>query len=60
MLLKITTKDVYGKPTMYPANETAKLFTELLGKKTLSIDDIQNIKKLGYEIFYDRNLEICK
>jgi len=60
MLLKITTKDVYGKSTMYPANETAKLFAELLNKKTLSVFDILNIKKLGYEIIYDNNLEVCK
>ena len=45
---------------MYPANETAKLFTTLLGKKTLSLMDIHTIKKLGYQIIYDNNLEISK
>lgn len=58
--LKITTKNVYGNPTMYPANETAKLFAELLGKKTFSLIDFHRIKRLGYEIIIDNNLEIYK
>lgn len=58
--LKITTKNVYGNTTMYPANETAKLFAELLGKKTFSLIDVHRIKKLGYEIIYDNNLEVYK
>ena len=45
---------------MYPANETAKQFAELLGKKTFSLIDIHRIKRLGYEIIYDNNLEIQK
>jgi hypothetical protein len=60
MELKITTRNVYGNMTMYPANETAKLFTQLIGKKTLSLMDIHTIKKLGYQIIYDNNLEISK
>ena len=58
--LKITTKNVFGNPTMYPANETAKLFAELLGKKNFSLIDVHRIKKLGYEIIYDNNLEVYK
>jgi len=60
MELKITTRNVYGNMTMYPANETAKLFTQLMGRKTLSHTDIHTIKKLGYQIIYDNNLEISK
>ena len=60
MELKITTRNVYGNMTMYPANETAKLFTQLIGKKTFSNTDIDTIKKLGYEIIYDNNLLISK
>jgi hypothetical protein len=64
MIVKITTNffsgNVYGNPTMYPANETAKQFAELLGKKTFSLIDIHRIKRLGYEIIYDNNLEIQK
>ena len=60
MTLQITTKNVYGNPTMYPANETAKQFAELLGKKTFSLLDIDRIKRMGYEIIYNNNLEITK
>ena len=60
MELLITTKNIYGNPLMYPANLTAKLFAELLGKKTFNVDDLININKLGYKIIYDNNLEIYK
>lgn len=60
MELKITTKNVYGNMLMYPANLTAKLFVELLDKKTFTPMDISKIVKLGYKIIYDNNLEIYK
>jgi hypothetical protein len=40
----------YGKRTIYPACETAKIFAELAGTKTLTDRIIDLIKKLGYEV----------
>ena len=38
-------KNNYGSVVYYPADETAKLFAQLLGTKTLL-----HIEELGYEI----------
>lgn len=40
----------YGIEAIYPACETARTFTNLTGKKTLSRSDIENIKALGYSV----------
>lgn len=40
----------YGIEAIYPADDTAKIFLRLTGKKTFSRTDLNNIKELGYEI----------
>jgi hypothetical protein len=49
-LIKVTIKTVYGKETIYPKNEEAKTFCELIGQKSLTRDNIKLIKKLGYNV----------
>lgn len=46
----IEVKDVYGKPLIYPVSDSAYLFTQLTGKKTLSKYELLKIEKLGFSI----------
>jgi hypothetical protein len=41
---------VYGVERIYPSNETAKILTNMTGKKTLDRDNIERIKKLGIAV----------
>lgn len=50
MTINIQIRDVYGKPTVYPACERSRIFARMLGQKTLTQADITNIKALGFEI----------
>tara|TARA_R110000803_G_scaffold74283_1_gene138350 strand:+ start:503 stop:724 length:222 start_codon:yes stop_codon:yes gene_type:complete len=43
-------KNNYGSVVYYPADETAKLFAQLLGTKTLTTQALLHIEELGYEI----------
>lgn len=45
-------KNVYGNDLVYPVCDDAKLFAELIDKKTFSKHDLANIKRLGYTIDY--------
>lgn len=40
----------YGREAIYPADETAYTFAEMLGQQTLRRQDIESIKKLGYTV----------
>jgi len=48
--VQIEVKSVYGVELIYPANDEAKLFTSLSGKKTLSRQDLKIIKALGFDV----------
>jgi hypothetical protein len=50
MELTVKVKSVYGNDLIYPINETAKKFMDLLGKKTFSRVDLAIIANLGYKI----------
>ena len=43
-------RSVYGNILYYPSNETARIFAELVGKKTLDAMDFRRIKKLGFTV----------
>lgn len=43
-------KSVYGGTLIYPNNNTAILFAELVNKKTFSIRDLSIIADLGFRI----------
>lgn len=49
-LIKVTIKTVYGKERIYPKSDAAKEFCKLVGQETLTRENIQVIKKLGYQI----------
>ena len=50
MVIQVTIKNVYGNETIYPACDTARKFTTLVGRKTLTSHDIRHIKDLGYTV----------
>jgi hypothetical protein len=50
MEITVRITSVYGAKTVYPVCETAKIFADIAGTKTLKPETINLIKKLGYTI----------
>jgi hypothetical protein len=50
MTIQVTIKTVYGKDLIYPVDDKAKLFTALVGMKTLTTKHLDLIKALGFTI----------
>lgn len=50
MLIQVSVRRVYGVPTIYPANDAAKLALRLAGKKTFSVEDLGVLKLLGHDV----------
>ncbi len=50
MIIQVEIKTVYGEERIYPACAKASVFAKLVGQKTLTRRDINNIKELGYTI----------
>jgi hypothetical protein len=52
MIMEITVRITsnYGAKTVYPVCETAKIFADIAGTKTLKPTTINSIKALGYKI----------
>jgi hypothetical protein len=48
--LQIRIKDVYGRETYYPVNETAQLFAQLAKQRTLTRETLDIAKRLGYTV----------
>jgi hypothetical protein len=51
-MMEITVRitSVYGQKTIYPVCETAMIFANIAGTKTLKSTTINAIKSLGYKI----------
>jgi hypothetical protein len=51
-IMEITVRitSVYGQKTIYPVCETALIFANIAGTKTLKSTTINSIKALGYKI----------
>jgi len=51
-IMEITVRitNVYGQKTVYPVCETARIFADIAGTKTLKPTSINSIKALGYTI----------
>lgn len=49
-LVAVEVVNPYGRELIRPKNETARLFCALLEQTTLTRDDIERIKRLGYRI----------
>ena len=54
MQLIVSKKNVYGVERVYPVCNKAKLFARISGNKTLLPEDIELIKKLGYNLTTER------
>ena len=50
MVLEVQLRQIYGRRLVYPINETAKAFAELLGRRTLLEVDLTRLQALGYVI----------
>ena len=50
MIVEIKEKSVYGGTLLYPNNESAILFADLINKKTFSIRDLSIIADLGFRV----------
>jgi hypothetical protein len=50
MEITVRITSVYGAKTVYPVCETAKIFADIAGTKTLKPETINLIKKLGYTV----------
>ena len=48
--ITVEIKNVYGVNKIYPISDTAKLFANIAGTKTLTDYTIAKIKELGYTI----------
>jgi len=48
--LEVSIKTVYGVERIYPMNDNARSITHLIGKKTFTREDIEVLKRLGFEI----------
>ena len=55
MKVTIQVKNVYGEDKVYPVCSNAKLFAEIAGTKTLTVDTLQRMKWLGVEFDYAPN-----
>lgn len=50
MRITITLREVYGVAKAYPVCVDAQLFAQLAGTKTLTVQALALIAKLGYEV----------
>lgn len=48
--LRLRVQTAYGKIFFRPENDLAKIFSDLTGQKTLTKDQIELIKTLGYTV----------
>lgn len=50
MIAQFTLKSSYGRTLICPVNETAQKLTWLTGKVSVSLEEIQTFKELGFTI----------
>jgi hypothetical protein len=48
--VSVYVRQVYGRPMVYPANEAAQKFADLLGVKTFAHRQLQGIEGLGFVV----------
>lgn len=49
-IVEVAIKSVYGNELIYPVGSTAKLFADMTGKKTLSRQNLEAIRLLGFTV----------
>lgn len=50
--LELQVKLIYGTERIYPINETARKMADLLGRKTLTKEDIAKLKDMGFQMVW--------
>lgn len=50
MKIQVTIRTVYGNELIYPVDNNARKFAELVNQKTLNSKHLEIIKALGFEI----------
>ena len=48
--ITVEVRDVYGQVKFYPTCDSAKLFADIAGTKTLTADALKKIEALGYAV----------
>jgi hypothetical protein len=49
-IIEVEIRNVYGNDLLYPVNQTAKLFAEMLRVKTFNRHQIGIMRELGYTV----------
>ena len=52
LLITVEVRSVYGRDTIYPADDAARAFARIAGTTTLTVPVLKEIIGLGYEIVY--------
>ena len=52
MVVQLKVKQNYGNQALYPHNEQAHRFAAIAGTKTLTLDTIRHIMRLGFTVEY--------
>lgn len=50
----IEIKHVYGVEKVYPVCEDAKMFSDIAGTTTLTVETLDRVKALGYELILEQ------
>ena len=50
MSVTVEIRNVYGNDLIYPADDTARKFADLIGRKTFDKYHLRLIKQLGFDI----------
>lgn len=50
MIIEVQLKQVYGRDRIYPINDAAKKFAQLIKKKTFDMSEIKLLSEIGFEI----------
>jgi hypothetical protein len=56
--VRVEVRDVYGKPMVYPACDTARSFAALTGTKTFTELHMSAIRDLGYAVIIDASQQL--
>jgi hypothetical protein len=50
MQVEIIVRSNYGTPQIYPANDAGRIFAQIAGTRTLTLNTLAKAKELGYSI----------
>jgi hypothetical protein len=59
MNIQVFTRNVYGNPLIYPANNAARTLAALVSRKTLNATDLQLAQALGLTLEYVPDVQLA-